>query len=262
MVEPSTPCRPAHLQSSRAAPRGRISAPEARSWPETSPHRYCPRADRSLAGQLALAGDRPSRHGSLRRRTAMRGCRRNGRELHAAILKSRFTYGSLVKTFYSLVVFAPPSCRRKESKSCPIAWNACRILSCTTAMKAVSFALGINRWLSSCSAWSRFQGNDSFHPGQALMPSRSVKAPSRALPCSSSTIPASTSLLHHCSAANSLGIFPRVHFGLSRQKPKYLGRSQTIFASNFGPDPLTRNTRWGARCQPWQIGRASCRERV
>src|ERR1039458_8272744 len=94
-------------------------------------------------------------------------------------------------------VVAPPSCRRKESKSCPIAWNASLILSRTSVVHAVPFAPETNRWLSSCSALARFQENAIFHPGQALIGSRSVKASNRALPCCSSTRPASTSFLHH-----------------------------------------------------------------
>src|ERR1039458_93761 len=85
MVEPSTPCRSVRqrLRCSHPAPRSCISALGKRSWPETSPHRYSPRGDLPAACQLALAGDRPSRHGSLRRKTATRSCRRNGRELSA-----------------------------------------------------------------------------------------------------------------------------------------------------------------------------------
>src|ERR1039458_9760002 len=66
-------------------------------------------------------------------------------------------------------VVAPPSCRRKESKSCPIAWNASLILSRTSVVHAVPFAPETNRWLSSCSALARFQENAIFPPGQALI---------------------------------------------------------------------------------------------
>src|ERR1017187_7260567 len=105
MVEPSTPCRAAHLRSSQAAPHGRSSAPEVRSWPETSPNRYSPHADRPPAGQRAVAGGRSIPQGSLRGRTATRSCRRNDQALSAPGWRRS-------------VPATPPWCRRR-----PRCWN-------------------------------------------------------------------------------------------------------------------------------------------